>query len=462
MDDYEEMLRLAVPAQQVAGPGYIVETASIRSPIPKLWIYALGQAAEAMGLEDPVNQVRFIYTMLGLLGLAAAAAVWWMFHRIGQPDWAVHGLAWTGLHFLAVYVSTRALIENMSMPFFTLAAVLLVVYAREGGRRWLLGSLLTLSIASMFRFQAGIGIIALIAVPLVRRSWRDLAVMLMVGVAAFLATGWIDQLIRGSFHGSLRTYFIYNLYQSSDFGRSRWWAYLGMLVAASLPPLLVGRYRGFPWRQYGALLWPLILIVGAFVALHSVVPHKEDRFMIPVVSAYLALLAPLSAHLVRAGTLGWRGATFLALNIGVVGLIAAVPTQNNTIGVVRWVGDHPGYHALWSVRVSAEPYPIGYTAGPTPPLNETDGLPVHGIDPGLCEDVVAIRSDFLAELREDLTAWEEVAAFKPGLPERVVIMINPKHNTRRNPVHLFVPSGCSEESQHDSNEDVFDAPLEVG
>ncbi len=39
MDDYEEILRLAVPAQQVAGPGYIVETAAIRSPLPKLWIY---------------------------------------------------------------------------------------------------------------------------------------------------------------------------------------------------------------------------------------------------------------------------------------------------------------------------------------------------------------------------------------------------------------------------------------
>ena len=169
MDDYEEMLRLAVPAQQVAGAGYIVETAAIRSPLPKLWIYTLGQAAGSMGLEDPVNQVRFIYTILGLLGLAAAATVWWMFHRIGRPDWAIHGLAWAGLNFFAVYVSTRALIENMSMPFFTVAAVLLVVYAHEGGRRWLLWSLLALTIASMFRFQAGVGIIALITVPLTLR-----------------------------------------------------------------------------------------------------------------------------------------------------------------------------------------------------------------------------------------------------------------------------------------------------
>lgn len=447
MDDYEEMLRLAVPAQQVAGPDYIVETASIRSPLPKLWVYTLGQAGWALGLDDPVNQIRFIYMVLGLLGVGAAWTVWWMFQRIGRPEWAVHGLAWTGLHFLAVYVSTRALIENMSMPFFTMAAALLVIYAYEGRRGWLLGSLLALTAASVFRFQAGVGIVALIAVPAVRRSWRDLAVMLALGVAAFLVTGWIDLLIRGSFHQTLRAYFFYNLHQSSDFGVSRWWAYLGMLVAASLPPLLIARYRGFPWRTYGTLLWPLLLMVGMFVVLHSMIPHKEDRFMVPVITAYLASLAPFSAHLARKGSLGWRGVTFLVFNLGAVALIAAVPAQNNVIGVVRWVGAHPSYRTVWSVRVSTGPYPVAYTAAPTPPQRETYYIPTDSVDLGRCEDVVAIRSDIIPPLRDDLGAWEEVAVYQPGLPERLVIMINPKHNTRRNPIHLFVPVGCGGGSQ---------------
>ena len=56
MDDYLEMLQRALPAQQVAGPAHIVETAGIRSPLPKLWLYTLGQAGWALGLDDPVNQ----------------------------------------------------------------------------------------------------------------------------------------------------------------------------------------------------------------------------------------------------------------------------------------------------------------------------------------------------------------------------------------------------------------------
>lgn len=440
LDDYEEMLRLAVPAQQVAGPGYIVETASIRSPLPKLWVYALGQAGWALGLDDPVNQIRFIYTVLGLLGLGAAWTVWWMFQRIGRPEWAVHGLAWTGLHFLAVYLSTRALIENMSMPFFTMAAALLVVYAYEGKRGWLLGSLLALTVASVFRFQAGVGIVALIAVPAVRRSWRDLAVMLVVGVAAFLVTGWIDLLIRGSFHQTLRAYFLYNLHQSSDFGVTRWWAYLGLLAVASLPPLLIARYRGFPWRTYGTLLWPLLLIVGVFVTLHSMIPHKEDRFMVPVITAYLALLAPFSAHLVRTGSLGWRGMTFLALNLGGVALMAVVPSQYNVIGPVRYFRADSTIRRVWAIQPSMEAWPVAYSERPSPVLEKVDTLPQWLLDRPSCSEGIVVRSDALDRVRLD--GYREVAVFEPGVPERLVITINPKHNTRRNPIHLFLPAGC--------------------
>ena len=440
MDDYHEMLRLAVPAQQVAGPDYIVEMASIRSPLPKLWLYTLGQAGWALGLDDPVNQIRFIYLVLGLLGLGAAWTVWWMFQRIERPEWAVHGLAWTGLHFLAVYVSTRALIENMSMPFFTMAAALLVIYAYEGRRGWLLGSLLALTVASVFRFQAGVGIVALIAVPVVRRSWRDLAVMLAVGVAAFLVTGWIDLSIRGSFHASLRAYFLYNLQHSSDFGVTRWWAYLGMLVAASLPPLLVARYRGFSWRTYGTLLWPLVLMVGVFVILHSMIPHKEDRFLVPVVTAYLALLAPLSAHLVREGSLGWRGRTFLTLNLGAVGLIAVVPSQHNVIGPVRYFRADPTITRVWAIQPSMEAWPVGYSEYPSPVLERVDTLPQRLRERPSCNEVIVVRSDALDRVRLD--GYREAAVFGPGIPERLVIMINPENNTRRKPIHLFVPAGC--------------------
>lgn len=451
MDDYMEMLRLAVPAQSVSGPTHIIETADIRSPLPKLALYGLGQTALALGIETPVNQVRFIYIVLGLLSFTAVAVVGWMFLRLERPDWAIHGVAWTGLHFLAVYVSTRALIENMSLPFFTVAVVLLVLYAREGKRSWLLLALLALTVASLARYQVGIVLIALLAVPVARRAWTDLTVFLVLGLALFLATGWIDMLLRGSFHHSLRVYFAYNAQYASTFGVTEWYAYVALLAAASLPPLFVGRYRDFAWREYAQKLWPLLLAVGVFVVVHSAIPHKEDRFLVPVHAAYFALLAPFSAFLTRRRPLGWRTVSFLALNGALIWLIAAVPAQNNIIGLARYLGDHPQYRRLWSVHSSAEPYVEAYSAGPTPPLHAVAIVPNDSVTAERCEDALAVRSDLIEQLRPDLEGWSEVAVFRPGLPERLVIWINPARNTRRNPVHLYEPAGCGDAPRDDAS-----------
>lgn len=443
MDDYMEMLRLAVPAQSVGGPREVIETADIRSPLPKLAVYGLGQLGYRLGVDTPVNQVRFIYIVLSLLSFTAVAAVGLMFYRLQRPDWALHGIAWTGLHFLAVYVSTRALIENMSLPFFTVAVVLLVLYGTEGRRSWLLLSVVSLTIASLARFQVGIAIAAFVAVPIVRRAWSDLAWLLGASIVLFVLSGWVDFLLRGSFHHSLRVYFEYNARYASTFGVTRWYAYVVLLAAAALPPLLIGRYRGFPWREYGQKLWPLVAAVAVFVLVHSAIPHKEDRFLVPVHAAYFALLAPLSAYLTRRRALGWRTVTFLVLNGGLIALIAAVPAQHNIIGLARYLGDHPKYRTLWSLHGSALPYVEAYSAGPTPPLRAVERVPNDSVAVERCEDALAVRSDLIAQAREDLGGWSEVAAFKPGLPERVVIWINPENNTRRNTVHLFVPSRCA-------------------
>ena len=442
MDDYTGMLRLAVPAQRVTGPAEIIATTGIRSPEPTLILYGLAQFGLRLGLHDPVDQIRFVYGVLGLLSLAGVGMVWWMFRRIGRPDWGIHGVAWTGLHFLAVYLSTRVLIENMSMPFLTAAAALVVVYAHEGRRGLLLGSVLAITVAATLRFQSGIVVLAILTVPLVQRRWRDLGAALLLGLALFLITGWADDLLRGGFHTSLRSYLSYNLHESSSFGVTAWWAYLALLAAVAFPPFLIGRYRGFPGRDYVRLLWPLGLVVTVFVGFHSAIPHKEDRFMTPVVMAYLALLAPFTAWLTARRPLGWRSVGFVGINVALVAALAVVPAQNNVIGVVRYLGAHPGIHDLWSYRVSAEPYPTAYAAGPVARLHPVVGIPRDSMAAGGCRDAVAVRSDLLPSVSEQLAGWTEVATFAPGLPERMVIWINPRNNTRRNPVHLFVPPGC--------------------
>ncbi len=441
MDDYTEILAWAVPAQQAAPIATIVDSATIRSPVPRLAMLGVTKAGYLAGLADPVDQVRFLYAVLGLLSLVAVWAVWWLFQGMGQPEWARASLWWTGGHFLAVYLGTRALVENMTLPLLTVSTVLLCCYARDKKPALLAGSVLLLAAAAVFRFQVGVVAAGLLLVPALYRRWGHLALALATGLAAFLVTGWLDLLLRGTFHGSLRSYLAYNLAYSSDFGVSPWYSYSLLLAAASLPFLFIGRYRGFPWRRYSEQLWPVALIVVLFVGGHSLVPHKEDRFMVPIMALWFALLAPLFAYLDSQARRRWRSGLFAALNLPLIAMVGSTPSQHNVVGMVEWLGARPEVTRLWSVAQTAYPFPASYATRVPPEVIEIDSLSQVGPPAANCGAAVAIRSDLLAESGSP-DGWREAAAFGPGLPERLVIMINPENNRRRNPIHLFLPKGC--------------------
>jgi len=444
LDDYTDIIVSAVPSQQVDAHT-VIETSGIRSPIPRLAMLGLVRVGLTLGIDDSLNQVRWMYAWLGLLSMLAVAGGWWLFHHLGRPHWGLHAIVWGGLHFLAIYLSTRALIETMAAPLLLVTAVASVCYAQSGRRGWLAGAMAALVLASVFRFQAGAIVVVLLVLPVIRRQWGDLIVVLAVGLAGFLLTGWVDWLLRGGFHISLRRYLDFNIGQSSSFGVSPWYNYTLLLLAVSLPPVLVSRYRGFDWRSYLRLLWPAIALFGVFVIVHSMTPHKEDRFMAPIMPVFFMLLAPLSAHLWRARPRGWRTLAFVAINATMIVLLVAVPAQYNVIGPVRYFRTHPTITRVWAIQPSMEAWPVAYSERPSPVLERVDTLPQWLLERPSCNEGIVVRSDALD--RVQLDGYREAAVFGPGIPERLVIMINPKHNTRRNPIHLFVPVGCGGGSQ---------------
>ncbi len=443
-DDHNHVLVDAVPAQRVPGAGSVVEKSGVRSPVPRLFIYQLGQTAFRLGLEDPISQIRWIYAVLGALSLLSVWAVWRLYEGVGQTEWGTHAVVWSGFHFLAVFLSTRALIENMAAPYLTLSAVFLVFYWRRHRVAWLLGSLLALAIGSMFRFQVGIAVLVLIAAPIVKRAWRDVALLGVTGIGLFVLTGWPDYVLRGSFHASLGEYLIHNLRYSSVYGVSAWYNYLLLLLAASLPPLLLARYQDFPWKSYARLLWPVIAMVSVFVIAHTAAPHKEDRFMLPILPLYLALLAPFSAHLFARRPRSWRTYGFCTINAALILLIAASPTQNNIIGLVRYLGEHPSIEEVRSLGDSLEVYPTAYSERAPTPVHRVNFIPVRAAQHAGCSVAIAVRDDLLMGRSFEIEGLRQVAVFEPGVLERILTVTNPGRNARRSALRLFLPEGCSE------------------
>lgn len=83
LDDYTDIIVSAVPSQQVDAHT-VIETSGIRSPIPRLAMLGLVRVGLTLGIDDSLNQVRWMYAWLGLFSMLAVAGGWWLF-----TTWAV-------------------------------------------------------------------------------------------------------------------------------------------------------------------------------------------------------------------------------------------------------------------------------------------------------------------------------------------------------------------------------------
>ena len=188
----------------------------------------------------------------------------------------------------AVYVAPRAMGESLSALPITFAFALLSS-ARLDPRRMIAAGIL-LSLAVGLRLQNGLfclGALALLLVQRRRQQAIQLLLLLLIGAAIY---GAVDHLTWGSPFHSARQYLRFNLVQgrSSDFGTSPFFHYVVALITAeglTIVPLVALTIVG----ARGRAAIPLIAL--AFFLVHSFIPHKELRFIFPIIPLLCAQAA---------------------------------------------------------------------------------------------------------------------------------------------------------------------------
>ena len=235
--------------------------------------------------------IRLVFVAMSLgtaLGIYRVARGW----RASESAAAAGAAAWA-LAAPSIYFAHRAMSENAA----TLAAVWAVplLLAPGASRRsvWLGASLLGLSV--LFRMQMGVLVLGVLGVLAARRNWRDLAGALAVLGVWAIAYGALDAVTwsdapgaayGGWFH-SARVYLQFNLVE----GRSAQWGtsppgYYAASIFKAMPIvaacLLIGIVIGF---RYAPALSVLALL---FLGAHSAVPHKEFRFILPMLPLAIA------------------------------------------------------------------------------------------------------------------------------------------------------------------------------
>jgi hypothetical protein len=438
LDDYYYGAAHIIPAQ-FQSTARIIADAGFRSPVPSLILLGLSRTALHLGLTDPVAQYRFVLIVLAVFSFAVLSTIARRhFRNENDGNKEIVALCFISFFWLAPYFFSRTLIESLAAPFVTASAWFATDYWLRGRRSSLALSIFALMIAATFRFQVGVCVAAIVAVFVLRRQWRDSWVLVTSSAVAFMIPGLIDLWLRGSFYASLRAYVAYNVQHSSTFGVSPFYSFVTLFLAITIPPAFWLRYRGFRWRDEYRPLLPALLFFAVFLLAHSAVPHKEDRFMVPIVPVFLICLVPMARYIWQ--TSRWRTAYFLVINAVMLLITSFTVEQQNTIGLVLYLGRHPEVTRVVGVDETLILYPSAYTLRPPPDtsvaVSDLAGMPMT------CNTAVAVRQALRASVPGLDTSYEKVAEFRPGLLERLVIRINPGSNARRTTIELYRGRGC--------------------
>jgi phosphatidylinositol glycan class B len=257
-------------------------------------IAGLMAAVAGLGGDTPDVYLPVIRLVFVAMSLGTALGIYRLARNWGaSEEAAAAGAAVWALAAPSIYFAHRAMSENAA----TVAAVWAVGFllAPLASRRslWLGASLLGFSV--LFRIQMGVLVIGVLGVLAARRNWRGLRECLAVLSVWAVAYGLIDALAwsdtpgatyGGWFHSAI-LYLRFTLIE----GRSAEWGtsspgYYAEFIFRSMPIIAaclgIGLLAGL---RYASALSVLALL---FIAAHSAIPHKEFRFILPMLPLAVA------------------------------------------------------------------------------------------------------------------------------------------------------------------------------
>jgi hypothetical protein len=317
-DDYGDVISRILPAQ-AHSVQEIGEKAGFRSPFTPLVHLAIVKAALALGVTHPLMQFRIDLAVVGLFSFFVILwSGWVMFGAYAEPERKpvprrVRRIA--GL-LLPGGADADAPDGGSDVGAVPRGVGGDGVPVPADGEAMVAGGVDRQPVGRRAAPPADRGVRArLVVLVLWLKRWTDLAVLAIVGGICIVASGMLDYALIGEWHATLRRYVAINSTYSANWDTSPWYVFTLLFVGLSLPPTFLLRYRGLDWKAQFGPLRAVLLYFAVFLLAHSVISHKEERFMIPVTPLFLMLLTPLLAYLiVHRAQHRWRLWYFAVLN----------------------------------------------------------------------------------------------------------------------------------------------------
>jgi phosphatidylinositol glycan class B len=253
-----------------------------------------------------------------------------------------------------------------------LAAVSMIYSGKDSiNRNTVTGILLGLSF--VFRFQMAVAIFGLLLwLIIIRKAPLKNIMYLLSGIIAVVIAGTaIDVWFYGNFVFTPWNYFKINIIHdiASHFGVAPWFFYLreilirpvfitGIIMLLSMLILLLYDYKHI-------LLWCLV----PFLLIHSLIPHKELRFLFPMVNFVPLIL--MSAFQTVKSIYGKHITAFVIpvltvaaiINIGGLVMMSFKPAMYGNVNMIQYIAKHCAGHVNIYTVAHSNPYSEGKHKG---------------------------------------------------------------------------------------------------
>ena len=241
------------------------------------------EVLRAIGLDRPTIYIPLLKSLFALISVSLVYASYSIGRNLFCERTARLAAVVAAIWYELLYVTSVATPEVLS-AYAIVGALALVTGHASARRAVLVGLLLGASIALRVQYVVpATALWFLVVIKWQRRCALNaaLAGAIVIGFAGLLdAWSWGTAFI--SYYNNLN--FNLLLDKEDAFGRSPLLAYFYWLVTASAGLFLVAAgYGAIRWKR----CWPILLLLACVLVPHSLIPHKEYRFVILAVPLLL-------------------------------------------------------------------------------------------------------------------------------------------------------------------------------
>ncbi|UCD18490.1 MAG: glycosyltransferase family 39 protein, partial [Candidatus Zixiibacteriota bacterium] len=398
-------------------------------------------------LDSMMYLIRLVHALISLL------PVWfgytYIYAATKNKNYALIGGLILAAHFLMPYLSVRNLIEKVSEAFLVPAVYVAYRGTREDNVKYLLLSGILCGLSWMVRFNVAAAVVLMpAAIWYLTRSVRPVLYFCFGALLMLVFSGSLDVVYLGWFGGSS-----FNILHSFIFPLGDpplpqpVWTFAILILGVLFPPFSLFFLLTFFKRHVIREHFILFTTTASFFVVHSLITHKEERFIIPVFSLFIIM-----------GTIGlwtwfssdrknglmlkvFKGSVALAavLNLVLLPVFMFNYAHKGMVEPFAYLSRQGDVRAVMIDRT--ERYrllPIAYAGLKRPPLDTvnawSDLANRRAGAPGLDEINYAVvySDDRVEEHRDSLTAYlgqlEPVFHSTPSTLDRLLHFLNPRHN----------------------------------